>query len=129
MAEFDDLGDYDLDPLDDDISSEETLIGSQKETAPYSTIALILGIFSIVTCPASSYFGTLALFIAPTGIITGIPGLIIANKGLKRYKKDTTRYSKGSYANLKAGQICSIIGMGLIIILASFYSLAFIFSS
>jgi len=70
------------------------------ENAPNSVAVLVLGILSIVGCWC---YGIL-------GLILGIIALILAASGQKQYLENPEKYSKSSYANLKAGKICAIIG-------------------
>ena len=69
----------------------------EKQTAPNSVAALVLGIASIV-------FGC-----AIVGLVCGIIGLIYANKGLKEYNKNPQLYNGNGMLN--AGKITSIIGI------------------
>jgi hypothetical protein len=66
---------------------------NQKKEAPYSTLALVMGILSL-TCG---------------GFICGIIGLIFANKGLAEYNQNPELY-KGQ-GMLTAGRVMSIIGI------------------
>lgn len=65
---------------------------------PNATGALVLGILSIV-------------FAGIVGIILGIIGLILSNNGMKAFEMDPSRYKQSSIGSLKAGRICSIIGI------------------
>jgi M penetrans paralogue family 26 len=69
---------------------------------PNATAVLVLGICSIVVCQ-----------------ICGIVGLVLANQDLKLYHQNPDLYSEASLSNIKAGRICSIIGivlLGLVIL-------------
>ncbi len=70
---------------------------------PNATAALVLGILSIVFCWC---WGVV-------GIILGIVGLVMANKAVALYESAPGTYSEPSYKNVKAGKICSIIGICL----------------
>jgi len=70
---------------------------------PNSTAVLVLGILSIVMCWCYGLIG-LAL-----GIIT----LVLAGKGMTAYNENPGKYSESSFKNLKAGRICSIVGISL----------------
>jgi hypothetical protein len=82
---------------------------------PNATATLVLGILSIVVC-----------------FICGIIALVISNKDIALYKANPELYSAASYNNIKAGRICSIIGIVLqlvgltvyIVIIAFFVSVA-----
>ena len=63
---------------------------------PNATATLVLGILSIVIC-----------------LICGIVALAISNKDVKMYRNNPELYSAASYNNIKAGRICSIIGIAL----------------
>jgi hypothetical protein len=70
---------------------------NQQITVPYAVATLVLGIASLV-------FGCLF-----AGLVTGIVGLVLGNKGKKAYKENPSMY-KG-YGMLNAGWICSIVGV------------------
>ena len=73
---------------------------SEKQNLPNSTAVLVMGILSIVlTC----LYGL--------GLVLGIIGLVLGNKGKKTYKANPEMYS--GYGNLNAGWIMSIIGVAL----------------
>ena len=81
---------------------------------PNSTAVLVLGILSLVMCFC---YGII-------GLILGIIGLSMAGKDLDRYKMNPGAYTTSSYNNLKAGRVCSIIG----IILSGLYIIVIIIS-
>lgn len=97
---------------------ENTNTGNQKqpqevviEPLPNSTAVLVLGIVSIV-----AVFCTYGLL----GIALGIISLVLASSPLRMYEENPGKYTEASYKNLKAGRICSIIGLslgGLIVLL------------
>lgn len=68
-------------------------------TAPFAVAALILGIASLATG---------CLFI---GLVLGIVGLVLANKGTAMVRLSSESY--GGVGMLKAGRIMSIIGIVL----------------
>jgi hypothetical protein len=70
---------------------------------PNATAALVLGIVSIVGC----------ICYGVVGLACGIIGLVLANKDIQRYRAAPEMYTPGSYSNVKAGRICSIIGISL----------------
>jgi len=76
----------------------------EKQMLPNSTAVLVLGIVSIVGVLCTQ--GIL-------GIILGIIGLVLASAPMKELKLDPDRYTESSIKNLKAGRICSIIGVSL----------------
>jgi hypothetical protein len=63
---------------------------------PNATTVLVLGILSIVIC----------------GFL-GIIGLVMGNKDMALYNSNPSMYSESSLSSLKAGKICSIIGLCL----------------
>jgi hypothetical protein len=74
-------------------------LGNSNNSAaplPNATATLVLGILSIVVC-----------------FICGIIALIISNRDVDMYKANPGLYSEASYNSLKAGRICSIIGICL----------------
>lgn len=70
---------------------------NQKLNAPYAVGSLVLGICSILTG---------CLFV---GLICGIIGLVLANKGLAEYHSCPNAYD--GCGLLKAGKVTSIIGV------------------
>ena len=83
-----------------------------QATAPYGVAALILGVFSLMTG---------CLFI---GLILGIIGLVLANKGNRIVSMDLSAY-KG-IGMLRAGKVLSILGIvfGAISLVAGLIGLA-----
>lgn len=75
---------------------------------PNATATLVLGILSIVVC-----------------FICGIVALAISNKDLALYRANPELYSAASYSNIKAGRVCSIIGICLQLIGLVFYLIFF----
>jgi uncharacterized membrane protein len=76
----------------------------EKQMLPNSTAVLVLGIVSIVGVLCSQ--GIL-------GVILGIIGLVLASTPMKMIKDNPERYTESSIKNLKAGRVCSIIGVAL----------------
>lgn len=70
---------------------------------PNSGAVLTLGIISIALCWC---YGVVAL-------ACGIIALVLANKSLVLYNANPNGYTLSSYNNLKAGRVCSIIGLCL----------------
>ena len=77
--------------------------GGGTQPTPNAIGALVLGILSIVFFWC---YGVLSL-------ILGIVGLVLASQGEKAYNANPSLYTLASYKNLKAGKICSIIGLSL----------------
>ena len=73
---------------------------NQAPVLPNATAALVLGIISIV-----------GAFCYGIGIILGIIGLVLANKDKKLIDANPDTFSQSSVNNLRAGRICSIIGI------------------
>jgi M penetrans paralogue family 26 len=79
----------------------------QQQALPNATAVLVLGICSIVVCG-----------------ICGIIGLVMGNTALRLYKANPSAYTEASLSNVKAGRICSIIGiclMGIALICMFFW--------
>lgn len=76
-----------------------------KQTLPNSTLILIFGILSILTCCC---YGII-------GLIFGIIALVLAKKAKQTYLAEPELYS--GYQNVKTGKILAIIG----IVLSSIY--------
>ena len=70
-----------------------------KEKLPHSTLALVLGIFSIITC----------CFNGIPGLILSIIGLMQSNKAINIHNEDQDRYE--GIGNANAGKVISIIGI------------------
>jgi len=79
---------------------------NEQQPLPNATAVLVLGILSIVLC-------------MPLGIV----GLVLANSDTRRYKDNPGIYSSDSFSTLKAGKICSIIGVAIMALLLFFYVL------
>ncbi|MBT2163612.1 CCC motif membrane protein [Zobellia barbeyronii] len=71
---------------------------------PNSTLILVFGILSIVTCCC---YGIL-------GLIFGIVALVLANKATAIYLENPENYT--DYGNVKTGKILAIIGIVLSVI-------------
>lgn len=74
-----------------------------QQPLPNSTAILVLGILSIVICWC---YGLV-------GIILGIIGLVLSGKARALYEANPDIYTLGSYNNMKAGRVMSIIGVCL----------------
>lgn len=87
----------------------------EKQVLPNSTLILVFGILSIVTCCC---YGVL-------GLIFGIVALVLANKAKQTYLSNPELYT--GYNNVKTGRILSIIGIVLsalyIISIAVYFSI------
>jgi hypothetical protein len=73
----------------------------EKQQLPNSTLILVFGILSIVTCCC---YGIL-------GLILGIVTLVLAKKATAIYAEDPELYS--GFQNVKTGKILAIIGIVL----------------
>lgn len=73
----------------------------EKQTLPNSTLILVFGILSLVTCCCYGVFG----------LIFGIIAIILANSATKTYLENPELYS--GYQNAKTGKILAIIGVCL----------------
>ncbi len=71
-----------------------------QESLPNATTILVLGILSILVCQP-----------------LGIAALIMGNNSLSAYKQDPGRYAESSLSTVKAGRICGIIGICLILLI------------
>ncbi len=83
----------------------------EKQKLPNSTLILVFGIISIITCCC---YGVL-------GLIFGIIAIIMAKKATQLYLQNPEQYS--GYGNVKTGKILAIIG----IILNAIYLIYVIF--
>ena len=73
----------------------------EQERLPNSTLILVLGILSILTCCC---YGVL-------GLILGIIALVMANKATALYMENPEQYT--GYQNVKTGKLLAIIGIVL----------------
>ena len=73
----------------------------EKQKLPNSTLILVFGIISIVTCCC---YGVV-------GLIFGIIALVLANKATKLYMENPENYD--GFSNVKTGKILAIIGIVL----------------
>ncbi|MEI6348626.1 MAG: CCC motif membrane protein [Bacteroidota bacterium] len=74
-----------------------------QQPVPNATAVLVLGILSIVFCWC---YGII-------GLVLGIIALVLANKGTALYQENPAQYTEGSFKNLKAGKVCSIVGLSI----------------
>lgn len=98
-------------------NSDQTI----KRDLPNSSGVLVMGIISIATCWC---YGI-------PGIALGIISIVLSGKAKKLYNANPELYTVSSYKNIKAGRICSIIGLSLsalfliyVIIVVLFFGLA-----
>ncbi|EDP70095.1 putative integral membrane protein [Flavobacteriales bacterium ALC-1] len=80
----------------------------EKQMLPNATLALVMGILSIVGCCC---YGL-------PGIIFGVVALIISLKSEKIYKQNPEDYL--GYGNVKAGKIMGIVGIVLGVLFAAY---------
>ena len=71
----------------------------EQQRLPNSTLILVLGILSILTCCC---YGVL-------GLILGIIAMVMANKATAMYMENPEQYT--GYQNVKTGKILAIIGI------------------
>ncbi|QQS50452.1 MAG: DUF4190 domain-containing protein [Bacteroidota bacterium] len=72
-----------------------------KKTLPNSTLVLVLGILSIVTCWVWGLIG----------IALAIIALVVSKKSTEIYNQAPNEYE--GYSNLKAGRVMAIVGLAL----------------
>lgn len=72
-----------------------------KTPLPNSTVVLVLGILSLISCCC---YGI-------PGIIFAIIALVLAKAATDLYYSNPELYTPGSYQNLKAGKICAMVGL------------------
>jgi hypothetical protein len=86
----------------------------EKQKLPNSTLILVFGIISILTCCC---YGII-------GLILGIIAIVLANKATKIYAENPENYT--GYSNVKTGKILAIIGVILsalyLIVVVYFYA-------
>ena len=75
----------------------------QEQDVPNATGVLVLGIVSLVVW----------LCYGIPGIACAIIALVMSKKGKLAYEANPGAFKQSSYNNLKAGRVCSIIGLVL----------------
>ncbi|MEJ2112542.1 MAG: CCC motif membrane protein [Flavobacteriaceae bacterium] len=83
----------------------------EQQKLPNSTLILVFGILSIVTCCCYGFIG----------LILGIIAIILANKATKLYAENPELYT--GFQNVKTGKILAIIG----VVLSAIYLLYIIY--
>lgn len=73
----------------------------ERQKLPNSTLILVFGIVSIVTCCCYGIIGT----------VFGIIALVMAGNAIRKYKASPELYS--GYENVRVGKILAIIGIVL----------------
>lgn len=71
----------------------------EKQKLPNSTLILVFGILSILTCCC---YGVI-------GLVLGIIAIVLANKATKTYAENPEEYT--GFSNVKTGKILAIIGV------------------
>ena len=86
----------------------------EQQKLPNSTLILVFGILSIVTCCCWGIIG----------LILGVAAIVLANKATKIYAENPEAYT--GYSNVKTGRILAIIGVVLsaiyLIVIVYFYA-------
>lgn len=104
------------DPFDNNRFSNQ----SRQETqipVPNASAVLVLGILSIL---GSFCYGI-------PGLILAIIGLALGVSPTREYRLNPNRYTDSSYSTLKAGKICSIIGLVLALVVVVVFVIFFLF--
>ncbi|MDR0565713.1 MAG: hypothetical protein LBG47_01535 [Prevotellaceae bacterium] len=96
-----------------------------QESLPSSTLVLVLGVLSIVSCFC---YGI-------PGFVCAVVALVIARSSAQLYAANPGKYTVSSFSNLNAGKICAWIGLIpsliyiiLIIIVVMIFGWAIIFN-
>ena len=101
--------------MDNSSQSQGNIFGQySQQNLPNATAVLVLGIVSIAVCFCYGVFG----------LICGIIALVLAKKDTALYLSMPGQYTPASFQNIKAGKICSIIGLilsGLCLLIFVFY--------
>lgn len=80
----------------------------EKQNLPNATLALVMGILSIIGCCC---YGL-------PGLVFGIIAVVVANKDTKLYKQNPDQYL--NYGNVQAGKIMGLIGIILSILMLAY---------
>jgi pSer/pThr/pTyr-binding forkhead associated (FHA) protein len=73
-----------------------------------STGALVTGIIGLVLIWLP--------IISLAGIVLNIIAIVLGAGALSAYKQDKDKYTEGSYKNAKAGLVCGIVGLSLVVL-------------
>lgn len=73
-----------------------------------STAALVTGIIGLVLIWLP--------IISIAGIVLNIIAIVLGSGAVSNYKRNQNKYTEGSFKNAKAGMICGIIGLGLVVL-------------
>ncbi len=73
----------------------------EQQKLPNSTLILVFGILSIVTCCCYGFIG----------LILGVIAIVLANKATALYAENPEAYT--GFQNVKTGKILAIIGVSL----------------
>lgn len=73
-----------------------------------STGALVTGIIGLVLIWLP--------IISLAGIVLNIIAIVLGAGAISNYKQDRDKYTEASYKNAKAGLICGIVGLGLVVL-------------
>lgn len=82
--------------MDHQYNQQHDIFSSPQLALPNATAILVLGILSIVLC-----------------FICGIVALVLSAGDRRLYQQEPHIYTSGSYELVRAGRICSIIGLCL----------------
>lgn len=89
-------------------SSGGAMSSGQKMKLKNSTGALVTGIVGLVLIWLP--------IISLAGIVLNIIAIILGAGALSTYKQNSDNYTLASYKNAKAGMICGIVGLGLVVL-------------
>jgi M penetrans paralogue family 26 len=92
------------------MNQQNDRLNMPQRPLPNATAVLVLGICSIVVCQ-----------------ICGIVGLVLANQDMKLYNQNPDLYTEASLGNIKAGKICSIIGIVLLGLVVLYFLFILVF--
>lgn len=89
-------------------SSNSQIHQESKVKLQNSTAALVTGIVGLVLIWLP--------IISLAGIVLNIIAVVLGSGAVSNYKKNQNKYTEGSFKNAKAGMICGIIGLGLVVL-------------
>ena len=94
-------------------SSGGAISSDQQMKLKNSTGALVTGIVGLVLIWLP--------IISLAGIVLNIIAIILGAGALSTYKQNSDNYTLASYKNAKAGMICGIVGLGLVVLVLILY--------
>ena len=102
------MGGHQMPNSDPQISKQPSAGHSEKVKLDNSTGALVTGIVGLVLI----WFP----YVSVAGVVLNIISIVLGAVAMSKYKERRDQYTEASYKNAKAGLICGIVGLGLMVL-------------